>query len=89
MVGADPCVRPRNQEQKNRACCSRSVNLKSKHVIARGWLEDGERIASRQTGRNYPPVYHVRWGECLLETAVLGAVLLGATALAARFFRWE
>ena len=29
------------------------------------------------------------WGEHLLETAVLGGVLIVCTALAARFFRWE
>lgn len=29
------------------------------------------------------------WGDHLLETAVIGGVLLVCTALAARFFRWE
>jgi ABC-2 type transport system permease protein len=29
------------------------------------------------------------WGEHLLETAVLGGILVLGTALAARFFRWE
>jgi ABC-2 type transport system permease protein len=29
------------------------------------------------------------WGEHLLETAVLGGILVFGAALAARFFRWE